>query len=256
MSTSYFDLTEKTALVTGASSGLGEHFAKVLAEHGAKVVVAARRRDKLNTLVKSITDTGGSALAIELDVTDEESVRTSFDKAEEVFGTINIVSNNAGIADARPALEIDKESWDKVINTNLNGVWMIGMEAAKRMVKANLPGSIVNTASILGLRVATGQSSYATSKAGVVQLSKGLALEWARYGIRVNALCPGYFITEMNKEYFDSDHGKKYIKRSPSRRTGKLSELTVPFLLLASDAGSFISGVALPVDGAHSVGDV
>ncbi len=256
MTESYFDLANKTALVTGASSGLGEHFAKVLAEHGARVVVAARRRDKLHALVKLITDKGGSAVAVELDVTDEESVRASFDAAEDAFGTINIVSNNAGIADARPALEIDKESWDNVINTNLNGVWMIAMEAARRMVQADLTGSIVNTASILGLRVANGQSSYATSKAGVVQLSKGLALEWARYGIRVNALCPGYFVTEMNKEYFDSEQGQKYIQRSPSRRTGELSELTVPFLLLAGDAGSFISGIALPVDGAHSVGDV
>ena len=149
-----------------------------------------------------------------------------------------------------------KEPWAEPLDTNLKGVWLVAMEAGKRLIAAKKPGSIVNTASILGLRVAISQSSYATSKAAVIQLTKSLALEWCRKDIRVNALCPGYFITGINADYFSGDHGKAYIANMPARRTGNLAELTAPFLLLASDAGSFINGVALPVDGAHSIGNV
>jgi len=248
-----FDMQGKVALVTGASSGLGVHFAKLLAERGAKVVVAARRLERLQGLVEEISAGGGEALAVELDVTSVDSISRAFDQAESTFGIVNIVSNNAGVADSKMAVDINEASWDFVIQTNLKGAWLVASEAGRRMIAAGVGGSIVNTASILGLRVAIAKSSYATSKAGVIQLSKSLALEWVRKNIRVNALCPGYFVTEMNEAYFQTEQGQSYIDSTPARRTGKLSELTAPFLLLASDAGSFMTGVALPVDGGHTV---
>ncbi len=253
---SMFDLSGRTALVTGASSGIGAHFAQVLASYGANVIVAARRMEPLSQLVQTIQASGGSAAAVAVDVTDSSNVKDMFDFAEEQFGVVDIVSNNAGVADAKLATGISVESWDVVINTNLKGAWLVAREAGTRMIEHTIPGSIVNTASILGLRVAISQASYATSKAGVIQLTKSLALEWSRYNIRVNALCPGYFITDINREYLTSEKGKAYIGRTPSRRTGELVELTAPFLLLASEAGSFINGVALPVDGAHSIGNM
>jgi len=251
-----FDVTGKVALVTGASSGFGAHFAKLLATHGAKVVVAARRMDRLESLVNEINAAGGKALAAALDVTDEDSIKAAFDIAEASFGTVDIVSNNAGVADSKLAKDVTEESWDFVLDTNLKGVWMVAMEAAKRMIKAGKPGSIVNTASMLGLRVAVSQSTYATSKAGVIHLTKSLALEWSRKNIRVNALCPGYFLTEINEEFFSTGKGQEYITTTPARRTGKLEELSAPFMLLASEAGSFVNGVALPVDGANSIGNM
>jgi len=251
-----FDVSGKTAFITGASSGIGAHFAKILSSHGAKVVVAARRINRLDALVSEINRTGGDAFAVSLDVTKSESIKQAFDAAEKKFGVVNILSNNAGVADSKLAVDIEESSWDFVLDTNLKGAWMVAQEAGVRMIAAGKPGSIVNTASILGLRVAISQSSYATSKAGVIQLTKSLALEWSRKNIRVNALCPGYFITEINKEYFSSDKGKAYISSTPARRTGELNELSAPFMLLASDAGSFVNGVALPVDGAHSIGNM
>lgn len=256
MAESMFDVTGKIALVTGASSGFGAEFAKALAAHGAKVVVAARRVARLEKLVNEITSQGGEALAVAMDVTDGDSVKAAFDAAEAAFGVVDIVSNNAGVADAKLAVDIDEASWDFVLNANLKGVWRVATEAGVRMMAAGKSGSIVNTASILGLRVGLSQSSYAASKAGVIQLSKSLALEWSRKNIRVNALCPGYFITEINQEYFATDKGKAYIGNTPARRTGNLNEIVAPFMLLASDAGSFVNGVALPVDGAHSIGNV
>jgi len=251
-----FDVSGKVAMVTGASSGIGQHFARQLARHGARVVVAARRQDRLETLVKDICASGSEAIAVSLDVTDDDSIKSAFDTAESAFGVVEILSNNAGVADSKPALDTDKASWDFVIDTNLNGVWMVATEAGRRLVANGKPGSIVNTASILGLRVAIGQSSYATSKAAVIQLTKSLALEWCRKDIRVNALCPGYFITDMNRDFLQSEKGLAMLARTPSRRTGELDELTAPFMLLASDAGSFVSGSALTVDGAHSVGNI
>ncbi len=251
-----FDVTGKTALVTGASSGFGAHFAKILSAHGAKVVLAARRMERLDSLVKEITHNGGEALAVNMDVTNAKSISSAFDAAEAKFGIVDILSNNAGVADAKMALDIEEDSWDFVLDTNLKGAWMVAREAGRRMIAGAKTGSIVNTASILGLRAAISQASYATSKAGVVQLTRVLALEWGRKNIRVNALCPGYFITEINKEYFSGEHGKAYIAGTPARRTGNMSEISAPFMLLASDAGSFVNGIALPVDGAHSIGNM
>lgn len=256
MNATMFDVSGKVALVTGASSGLGAHFANVLADHGARVVVAARRLDRLESLVAGIESRGGNAIPVALDVTNGDSVKAAFDTAEREYGVVDIVSNNAGVSDSKFAVDIDENSWDFVLNTNLRGVWLVAKEAGVRLISATMPGTIVNTASILGLRVSVSQASYATSKAAVVQLTKNLALEWSRYHVRVNALCPGYFLTDMNKDYLNSEKGRAYIASTPARRTGDLSELTAPFLLLASDAGSFVNGVALAVDGAHSIGNM
>ena len=253
---SEFDMHNKTAMVTGASSGIGAHFAKALADRGANVVVAARRTDRLQALVAEIESTGGKAAAVPMDVTSSASISDAFAQAEATFGPVTVVSNNAGVADAKSSLKTSEESWDKVLDTNLKGVWMVANEAAKRMLAAEVGGSIVNTASVLGLRVSFAQTSYCASKAGVIHMTKVLALEWARKNIRVNALCPGYFLTEMTADYINTPAGEAFINQSPPGRLGAIEELTAPFLLLASDAGSFVNGIALPVDGAQSIGNI
>ncbi|MDG0971205.1 MAG: glucose 1-dehydrogenase [Porticoccaceae bacterium] len=252
--TTEFDMSGKVAMVTGASSGFGVHFAKILAARGAKVVVAARRVERLEALVAEIVADGGEAVAVAMDVTDSGSIITAFDQAEAAFGTVTMLANNAGVAEVRAALKIDEDSWDRMIDTNLKGVWIAGQQAAKRMIEAGVSGSIVNTASILGLRVSFGQSSYSASKAAVIQLTKSMALEWAGKGVRVNALCPGYFLTEMTQDAFESPEAQAFLSSSPAGRPGEMDEMTAPFLLLASDAGSYLHGVALPVDGGQSIG--
>ena len=251
---SEFSMQGKVALVTGASSGFGAHFCRQLAARGAAVVACARRVDRLESLVADIEAAGGRALAVAMDVTDRASVEAGFDAAEQAFGTVTVVANNAGVAETKAALEIDEAGWDYVMDANLKAVWGVAQTAAGRMVAVGSGGSIVNIASILGLAVGAGLSTYAISKAGVVQLTKALALEFGRANIRVNAICPGYFVTEMNQAFFASQRGQDYIKTTPAGRTGELDEMTAPFLLLASDAGAFINGVALPVDGGHLLG--
>ena len=201
MQDSLFDVSGRVALVTGASSGLGAHFAKVLADRGARVVAAARRLDRLESLVGDIRSRGGEAIAVALDVTSSDSVKAAFDAAENAYGIVDIVSNNAGVADSRLAVDTEDDSWDYVLDTNLRGVWLVAREAGRRLIAAGMPGSIVNTASILGLRVSISQASYATSKAAVIQLSKNLALEWCRKQIRVNALCPGISLPRLTRRF-------------------------------------------------------
>lgn len=251
-----FDVSGKVALVTGASSGFGEHFCRILAHRGANVVAAARRENKLHEIVERIVAEGGCASQVTVDVTDPSSVERAFNFVEETYGVAEIVSNNAGVADAKLALDISSDSWKHLMDTNLNGVWHVAREAGKRMIENEVKGSIVNTASIGGLRAARGQSSYGTSKAAVIHLTRSLALEWARKGVRVNAICPGYFVTEMSEDYLTSPRGQREIEESLPQRCGKLDELTAPFMLLASDAGSYINGVVLPVDGAQSLGNM
>lgn len=245
----FFSLAGKRALVTGASSGLGWHFAKLLASRGAAVTVAARRADKLATLCAEINADGGSAEAVSLDVTSPESVAALFDAH-----CFDIVVNNAGVTHDGPALKTSEDDWNAVINTDLTGVFRVAQGAARALVREEKTGgSIINIASILGLRVAGNVSAYATAKAGVVQLTKSLALEWARYGIRVNALCPGYIETDLNREFFASPAGANLIKRIPQRRLGQMAELDGPLLMLASDAGTYVTGAELAVDGGHLV---
>ncbi|MGX1021437.1 NAD(P)-dependent dehydrogenase (short-subunit alcohol dehydrogenase family) [Pseudomonas sp. Y3 TE3536] len=249
-----FSLAGKTVLVTGASSGLGAHFARLAQAAGARVVLAARRVERLQALVEQLENQGGEALAVALDVTQRDSVEQAFDQAEARFGVVDVVINNAGIGDPGRFLELSGQDWQRMLTTNLDGVFHVAQCAGQRLVKAGRAGSIVNIASILGLRVGAGLSHYCTAKAGVVQLTKAMALELARYRIRVNAIAPGYFKTEMNEAYFDSEAGQGYIKdHVPMRRLGQLSELDGPLLLLASDAGAFMTGSVLAVDGGHLV---
>jgi NAD(P)-dependent dehydrogenase (short-subunit alcohol dehydrogenase family) len=248
-----FGLNARHALVTGASSGLGRHFAGVLAAAGARVTVAARREAALAETVGSIRDSGAKAQAVRMDVTDASSVEQAFAQAEADFGPAAIVINNAGVTMTRAALDVEPNDWSSVIDTNLKGAWVVAQHAARRMIHHGVGGSIVNIASILGLRVAGGVASYAISKAAVVQMTKALALEWARHRIRVNALAPGYIETELNDAFFGSDAGKALIRRIPQRRLGEAKELDGPLLLLASDAGSYMTGSVIAVDGGHLV---
>ena len=247
-----FRLDGQLALVTGASSGLGLHFAQVLAQAGARVALAARRVDKLQSLVEDIKRSGGDAVAVALDVSDATSVRACFD-ALDAYGVPGIVVNNAGTTVTKSALQQTEDDYDQVLDTNLKGCWLVATEAARRMVAAGQGGSIVNVASILGQRVAGGVAPYAISKAGVVQATKALALELARHQIRVNALLPGYVVTDLNREFLASEAGEKLRARTPSRRFNELEDLDGPLLLLASAAGAGMSGASVAVDGAHRV---
>jgi NAD(P)-dependent dehydrogenase (short-subunit alcohol dehydrogenase family) len=248
-----FGLSGRHALVTGASSGLERHFAGVLAAAGASVTVAARRETALAETVASIAASGGKAQAVRMDVTDASSIERGFAEAEAGFGPVRVVINNAGITMTRAALEVAERDWAGILDTNLKGSWLVAQHAARRLIHHGSGGSIVNIASILGLRVAGGVSPYAVSKAGVLQMTKALALEWARHRIRVNALAPGYIETDLNDDFFSSDAGKALIRRIPQRRLGEATELDGPLLLLASDAGSYMTGSVVAVDGGHLV---
>lgn len=239
-------LKGRKALVTGASSGLGAHFAQVLAAQGAEVTLGARRLAELQGVCEKITNIGGRAKAVRLDVTDAASV------AEVCAEPFDIVVNNAGISEAGPAIDYSEADWDRTMDINLKGAFLVSQAAAQKM-KDNGGGSIINIASILGLRVAGAVAAYATSKAALVQMTKATALEWARYGIRVNALCPGYIETPLNADFFATDAGQALIKRIPQRRLGRLQDLDGPLLLLASDAGAYMTGSEIAVDGGHLV---
>ncbi len=242
-------LEGKRALVTGASGGLGLHFARTLAGAGAAVTLAARRADRVEAEAKALVETGRRAEAAALDVTDPSSIAALF----EAGRAFDVVVNNAGISGSgKSALDTPMADFQSVIDTNLTGVFAVAKAAAAAM-KETGGGAIVNIASILALRVAGNLAAYAASKAAVAQLTKALALEWARHNIRVNALCPGYVKTPINADFFDSDAGKAMVKRIPQRRLGRLEDLDGPLLLLASDASAYMTGAVLAVDGGHLV---
>lgn len=249
-----FTLDGRVALVTGASSGLGRHFARLLAGAGARVAAAARRTDRLDALVAEIAEAGGTAMAVPLDVTDAASVRACLQAVEDRLGGPEVLVNNAGAAISRPLLEQSEADWDQVVQTNLKGAWLMAQECARRMVDAGRGGAIVNVASITGVRVAAAVAPYCASKAGVIHLTRAMALELARHGIRVNALAPGYVETELNREFLRSPAGERLRARIPQRRFGRAEDLDGPLLLLASAAGAFMTGSVLCVDGGHLVG--
>ncbi|MBN9513521.1 MAG: glucose 1-dehydrogenase [Alphaproteobacteria bacterium] len=248
-----FDLSGKVALVTGASSGLGVHFARTLAEAGAAVVLAARRAERLASLQAELQRSGAKAAAVTLDVQSGEAVAAAFDQAEAALGPVDIVVNNAGISIVKPALEMPEQDWDSVVDTNLRGAWLVAQTAGKRWAAAKKPGAIVNIASILGLRTIGQVAPYNASKAGLIHLTRALAMEWARYQIRVNAICPGYIETEMNSDFWKTPGGQRLIERIPQRRIGQPEHLDGALLLLASEAGAFMTGSVLTVDGGHTV---
>ncbi len=246
-----FDLAGRAALVTGASSGLGRHFALTLARAGARVALAARRVDRLEEVRREIEAAGGEATALPLDVTDAGSVAAAVTAAAARLGPLRVLVNNAGVAVTRSVLEASEADWDGVVGTNLKGAWLVAQAAARHMAAHGHGGSIVNIASITGLRVAGGVSAYAASKAGLLQLTAALALELARHRIRVNAIAPGYIETELNRGFVASSAGAALVKRIPQRRLGRAGELDGALLLLASDAGSYMTGSTLVVDGGH-----
>jgi NAD(P)-dependent dehydrogenase (short-subunit alcohol dehydrogenase family) len=248
-----FDLTGKVALVTGASAGLGRHFALTLARAGAKVAVTARRAQPLEQLAAEIAGFDGRGLPLSLDVTDAASVAAAIAAAETELGPLDILVNNAGIATTAPALKVSEEDWNRVIGTDLSGVFRVAQAAANRMVAAGRGGSIVNIASMLGLGGASLLAAYSAAKAGVINLTRTLAVEWARHGIRVNAIAPGYIATDMNRATLDSPTGEVMKKKIPQRRFGLPEHLDGPLLLLASDASTFMTGACLVVDGGQSV---
>jgi NAD(P)-dependent dehydrogenase (short-subunit alcohol dehydrogenase family) len=244
-----FDLKGRVALVTGASSGLGERFAEVAAANGAAVVLVARRKERLEALKAKIEKAGGRAVAAAADVTDRKAMAAAFDTAEKTFGTVDLLVANAGIARAAKIVDMTEESWREVLGTNLDAVFWWSREAGRRMVAAKKTGAIVTISSIAALTVAYGLSSYHVSKAAVMQMTKALALEFARRGIRVNTIAPGYVVTEINDDYLGSKDGKALEAKIPLARFGDPADLDGAFLLLASDAGRLMTGSTVVVDG-------
>ncbi len=246
-----FSLKGKVALVTGASGTLGGHFARVLHEAGAAVALAARREAVVAELAGAL---GERAMGVSLDVADPRSIAAAYDSAEAGFNApCDIIVNNAGIAVTRPVLEQTLEDWDNVMSVNLRGCFLVAQEGARRLAAAKKPGSIVNIASIGGIRVLNGVAGYIAAKAGLLHLTRQMAVELARHGIRVNAIAPGYILSDINAAYFQTEAGQAVVKRVPQRRLGRPEDLTGPLLLLASDAGAHMTGSVVTVDGGHSV---
>ena len=249
-----FSLKGRAALVTGASSGLGAQFARALADNGASVALVARRADRLKALKDVIEDKGGKAATIEADVTDRAAMLRAFDEAERAFGTVTILVNNAGVAQQPVRVtDVTYEEWRRVLSTDLDAVFCWAQEGARRMLAARKQGSIVNVASVLGFNVSKGVAAYATAKAGVVQITKALALELAFKGVRVNAIAPGWFVTEINDTYLNSEAGAALKRDIPMGRFGEAGDLDGVLLLLVSDAGRYITGASIVVDGGQVV---
>jgi NAD(P)-dependent dehydrogenase (short-subunit alcohol dehydrogenase family) len=249
-----FNLAGRVALVTGASSGLGQQFARALADNGAAIALVARRADRLEAFRAELEKSGARVIAIAADVNNAEDRVRAFDEAEKAFGTVTILVNNAGVAQKSVrATDVTPEEWRRVLSTDLDAVFYWAQEAARRMVAAQKPGAIINIASVLGLGVAKGVAAYAVAKAAVVQTTKALAVELAFKGVRVNALAPGWFVTEINGDYLESEAGAKLKRDIPMGRFGQTGDLDGALLLMASDAGAYMTGATIVVDGGQVV---
>ena len=254
---STFSVAGKSVLITGASSGFGEHFTRVLAQAGCeKIAILARRTDRLESLAKELREAhpGLKIAAVQCDLAEIANIPKAFDAAEQSLDTVfDVVVNNAGLGLPRAVLKVDEAHYDKHVDINLKACWFVAQEAAKRLIAAKRPGSIINVSSIYGLRVGMGHGVYAVTKAGLTQMTKAMSLELVPHKIRVNSINPGYFLTEINADYYSTDRGKQYIETMPAKRLGQLDELNGVFLLLASDASRFMYGAVITVDGAHAV---
>ncbi|WP_119168660.1 SDR family NAD(P)-dependent oxidoreductase [Algihabitans albus] len=247
-----FDLTGRVALVTGASQGLGRRFAEVLAARGAAVCLAARQTGKLAELAGELRARGGTCHAVALDVTDASAVSRAIADCETAVGPLDILVNNAGIAVSKPFLEQADDDWDSVVGTNLRGAFLVAREVAKGMAERGR-GNIINVASVLGLDVVGSLSPYCASKGGLLQLTRAMAHELARSGVRVNAIAPGYIETDINRGFFESEAGRRLENALPVRRVGQPEELDGALLLLASDASRYMTGSTVTVDGGFLV---
>jgi 3-oxoacyl-[acyl-carrier protein] reductase len=249
-----FNLAGRVALVTGASSGLGQQFARALADNGAAVALVARRIDRLLDLQQEIEAAGGKAMAIEADVTDRAAMVAAFNAAEKAFGTVTILVNNAGVAQQSVrATDVTPEEWRRVLSVDLDAVFYWAQEAARRMIAAKVPGAIVNIASVLGFGVSRGTAAYAVAKAAVVQTTNALSVELASRGVRVNAIAPGWFVTEINDKYLESEAGQTLKRDIPMGRFGNAGDLDGALLLLVSNAGAYMTGATVIVDGGQVV---
>lgn len=247
------DLKGKRVLVTGASSGLGAHFARLLAGKGALVAAAARRTERLQELARACEGLSGKVVQLALDVSAVAGIEAGVADAARLLGGLDVLVNNAGVGETEAALSVSEAQWDAQLDVNLKGCFFAAQAAAKIMTGQENGGAIVNIASILGERVAGKVAPYAISKAGLIQMTRALALEWARHAIRVNALAPGYVVTDINREFFAGDAGEALKKRIPMRRAGELDDLDGPLLLLCSEAGRYMTGAVVAVDGGHLV---
>lgn len=243
-----FDMTGKLALITGGGTGLGRQFALTLADAGAAVILAARRVEPLRAVAAEISGAGGEAHCLALDVTDHDAVQSAFEAIDRI-GVVDVVVNNAGTAGPGSLLDMTEETWDRLLDVNVKGAWRVARAAVKVMIGHERRGSIVNVASALGLVVQKGTANYPASKAALLHLTKSMAVEWARYGVRVNALAPGYFRTDLSDGYLSSDRGTAMVQRMPMRRLGETAELSGALLLLASDASTYMTGSIISVDG-------
>lgn len=252
MSDSIFNLSGRTALITGGGTGLGRQFATVLSGAGATVILCARRVEKLRQTADDINAAGGRAICHAMDVTDAASIAAAFEQAAG-HGVVSILVNNAGMVGEPSLLQLDGDTWDKVQATNLKGAWLVAKEAVTRMLASETRGTVINIASILGTAVQKGTGPYAASKAGLLHLTRSMAVEWARYGVRVNSIAPGYYATDMAEEFLESAAGQSMLKRIPQRRLGNVEDLSGAILLLASDASAYMTGSCITVDGGLSL---
>src|SRR5665213_968389 len=248
-----FSVAGEVALVTGASSGIGLHLAEVLALAGAKVALAARRSERLERACEAIRERGGTCLPVVCDITSQKSIAAALGAVETTFGRLSVLVNNAGVVVSKPFFEHTEEDWDHVVDTNLKGAWLMAREFAHHLVGKKRGGRIVNIASVLSFRTIARVPSYLAAKAGLLHLNGAMAMELARYDILVNAIAPGYVVTDFNRDFLESEAGLKLAARVPMKRVGQVADLGGALLFLCSPASAYITGACISVDGGHGV---